>query len=497
MSGAMESNRVSLSPAIMLEIEEALNCPGFFGIPVGATINDALTLANNSGKWTWSWRSSVTHLLHLRYWYERLLQRSIRQRDIEPLTGRIVFTMYSKRADLNALMLPLVENYGADESIVLSPFSSTQAQLPAQTPFLLCDGLSKFDIRVWRREFARCAPTWQNRLNQVNEKHTVPKNLTRFLLHHLEVQTRRIMEANRLLDAIKPKTVVTEFDRGSRASCLVLAARQRRIPVVTMVHGALTPYPSYGYAPILADYVCCWGALHQQNLMDHGVDRTRLALTGCQSLSREIEAKRDLALMKIGLPADKPVILLATSPINLSDRKKYAQVFCNAMCKLPAMIAVVRLHPSENISDYQELLNEFPSVQFLSNTALSRDEALAATDLVVMHESGFGNEALLKGKLVAILDVLTTPLRMGREFIEMAGCPSARNAEELEAVISRVITDVSWRSELLVKAEEYVRSYCSSYGQVAVNNVCRVIDHAVENCGLIRKYDKSNQFQST
>lgn len=480
MGGAMDNTRVTLSTQVMLEIEEALNYPCFLGFPMGVTISDAMTIANNSGNWGWSWRSSLTHWLHLRYWHERILQGFKSSSALGSVTGRIVFFMSSKRVDLNTLILPLVEEYGPDKSIVLCPFSSLQAKLPEQTPQVLCDEFSKIDSRVWKQEYSRCAPKWRERLNQVKARHAVPENLANFLLCHLKVQSRRVMESNLFLDVINPKAVVTDYDRGSRASCLVLCARQRKIPVITMIHGALSPYPSYGYAPVLADYVCCWGKMHEQNLLKHGVDRKRLVLTGCQSMSRKIEAKKELALSKIGLAANKPVVLLATSPIYLEDRKKYTVAFCDAMSKLSMLKAIVRLHPSENISDYQELIDKFPSVAFLPNIALSRDESLAAVDLVVMHESGFGNEALLKGKLVVILDVLSTPLRMGREFIEMAGCPSARGSDELELVIRKIFADSQWKDELVKKAERYILDFCQSYGQEAINNVCRVIDHAIK-----------------
>jgi hypothetical protein len=480
MNMTQNFNRITLPPEVMLEIEEALNYPRFFGIPVGVTINDALIIANNSGKWTWSWLSRVSYSLRLRYRYECFLQRSIGFKDLSLCVGQIVFTICSDRADLKAFILPLVENYGSDKSIVIGPFASMQAQLPKQTPFVLWDEFSKIDTKAWRDEFNLCAPTWRHRLDQVMEKHSVPQYVADFLLSHLQVQTRRIMAADQFLDVINPKAIVTEADRSARPSCLVLAARHRGIPAVTMVHGALTPYPSYGYTPILSNYVCCWGKLHKQSFMEHGVNEEQLIVTGCQSLSRTLDAKKDSACLKVGLPLDKPVVLLATSPIKLENRKNYAYVFCAAMSKLPEMSAIVRLHPSENIAEYQELIDKFPSVKFLTNIAMSRDESLAVADIVVIHESSFGNEALLKGKLVVILDVLATPLRIGKKYIEIAGCPSAQSSDELVTVIRKILASFDWRKELHAKAEQYTLQYCDSFGQDAVNNVCRVIDHAIE-----------------
>jgi hypothetical protein len=218
--------------------------------------------------------------------------------------------------------------------------------------------------------------------------------------------------------------------------------------------------------------------------LEHGVNHESLIVTGCQSISRVLDVKQDVARLKVGLPVDKPVVLLATNPIRLEDRLKYALVFCIAMSKLPEMSAIVRLHLAENITEYQELVDRFPQVMFLSNSMISQDESLAAADLVVNHESSFGIDALLKGKLVVILDVLTTPLKVGREMIELAGCPSAKSSGELESLLRKMIVEDDWKKELHEKAEQYALQYCYSYGQDAINNVCRVINNAIESSSI-------------
>ena len=479
MNITMDRTRIILTPKALLEIEAALNEPLFFGIPVGVTLNDRLIVELYNGNRVWNWRTRATDLL--RYYYHRFYQPFLGSADLSRFSGRMVFTWLFDRADLKAFVLPLLEKYGTDQSIVVAPLASMQAQLPDQTAFVTWDEFPKIDMKLWRREFDRCSPIWRQRLNQVLAKHVVPPYVAEFLLWHLQIQTQRLMAFSHFLDIIRPKAIVTEFDRNEQSSCLVLAARQRSIPAVTMVHGALTPYPSYGYAPLLANYACCWGELHKHNLMEHGVDQDQLVVTGCQGITRTLGVKQDSARMEIGAPVDKPVILLATSPIKLEDRKHYASVFCAAMSRLPEMTAIVRLHPAENMAQYQEVIDKFPKVTFLANDAMTRDESLAAADIVVVHESGFGIDALLKGKLVVILDVLATPLRIGKELIALAGCPSARGPDEFESVIRKILTDAIWKRELHVKAEQYVLQYCASYGQDAVNNVCRVIDHAIES----------------
>jgi hypothetical protein len=480
MSGVMDCNKkITLSPDVLLEIEEALNTPHFFGIPVGVTLNDSMVIALYNAKRVWNWRAQVTD--YLRYYYQYFHQPSFGYGDLDQYKGRMLFTWLFDRADMKALVLPLVENYNSDDTIVVGSLSSMRAQLAEDTAFVSWDEFPKIDMKLWRREFDRCVPIWRQRLVQVLKQHAVPTGVAVFLLSRLQVQTQRIMAAELFLNMVKPRVVVTECDRSNHSSCLVLAAKKVGIPAVTMIHGALESYPSYGLAPILSNFACCWGEAHRRNFLEHGVDGRCLVITGCHSISRTLDVKQDVARLGIGLPLDKPVVLLATSPIKLEDRLKYAQVFCIAMSRLPDMSAIVRLHPAESVDEYKELVNEHPNVKFFSNKAMSREESLAASDIIVSHESSFGFDALLKGKLVVILDVLATPLKVVNDLIEIASCSRVTSAEELEFAIKRIVVDGVWRKSLHESAEQYSLQYCNSYGQNAVNNVCRVIGNAIEN----------------
>lgn len=474
------SKTIKLTPAVLQEIEAALDAPLFLGIPVGVTLNEALIVSLYNARRVWSIRARVTN--YLRYIYQRFQQPSFSSKDYTRYKGRVIFTWLFDRVDLKELILPLVENYGHGTSVVVAPLAVMQAQIPEKSAFLTFDEFPKIDIKIWRSEFDKCLPTWKHQLKQVLHKHSLPQDIAEFLLCRLQVQTKRIMAASEFIDIISPKAIVSEYDRSAMSSCLILAAKQKGIPAITLIHGAsLETYPSYGFAPILSNFICCWGEAHKRILLEHGVDHESLVITGCQGISKTLDAKQDTARLKIGLPINKPVILLATNPIEAEDKLKYALAFCTAMSKLSEISAIVRLHPAEKKSEYQELIEKFPQIMFLSNATMSRDESLAVADIVVNHESSFGIDALLKGKLVIILDVLTTPLKVANYMIELAGCPCAKNPDELELAVKKIIQDDNWKKELHKKSEQYCNLYCDSYGQDATNNVCQVIDHTIEN----------------
>jgi hypothetical protein len=472
----MSCKNITISPAILMEIESALNSQLFRGCQIGITINDTLINAFDTSNRNWDINTRFKDFI--RYYYHRYFQPAYSERKFDELRGKILFTWLFDRQDLKEFVLPLVEKYGAANTVVVAPELSMQAQLPQDVDFVVWKEFPKIDMAAWRTEFIHCEKAWRISLNKIVRKNSLPNVIVDFIIDRLQVQSQRLMAAAAFLDLACPTVIVTEYDRNEHSSCLLIAARQRGIPSVTMIHSALNPEHAYGFVPILADQVCCWGQRHVSILTKARAEQSRLVVTGCHSLSRALRVGALEAKAKIEIPFETPTILLATSPIKTQDKMKYAQEFCVAMSKMPTVVAIVRLHPAEQIEEYKDLIIRFPSVRFFENNAMTRDESLAASDIVVIHDSCFGSDALMKGKLLVILDVLNTPLGMGQELADLAGCPIAKTASDLESICHRVLFDINFRGELHDQAEKYASLYSDSYGLVAAEKVYQVINEA-------------------
>jgi hypothetical protein len=475
MNQYKKNNRIALPIEVLQEIEEALNFPAFFGMPVGATLNDVMVVALSDAKHVWGWRPRVRDVL--RTLYQRYRRPVSTPADLTPYAGRMLFTWLYERADMKAFVVPLLNNYDRDDYVVLGPAADMREQLPGKPAFLTWDDFPAIRMDAWRREFTRCAPVWRVRLNDVFRKHGVPPYVGTFLLSHLQTQTQFVMACERFLDQVAPTVIVTEYDRNSHAACLLLAARKRGIPSVTMVHASAMPYPSYGMTPLVSTRVCCWGEVHRDKFKLYGASDEQIVVTGCQATRIVLEPDQDTVRRKVGLPPERPVVLLGTSPVRLEDRKNYTSVFCEALSQLPDVVAIVRLHPAEHRTEYKQLIDKYPDVQFLTNAEMSRDESLACADIIVSHESSFGIDALLKGKLLIVLDLkpLTGTLKIVKELMD-AGCPSANGPAQLRETVTRALSDAAWRGAVSATLKQYAARHCASYGQDAAAKVCKVID---------------------
>ena len=225
-----------------------------------------------------------------------------------------------------------------------------------------------------------------------------------------------------LFKAIRPAAVLTEYDRNSRWSTMVLAARSLGIPTLTLVHGVLNER-AVGYTPVLADRVLCWGDLQREQFIEAGERPEQVEVVGCPRLTRELDVTAAQARQRLGLRGDNRVVMLATNPCSQRACLDMTELFCTAMAGLTGASGLVRLHPSERLKDYEPVARRYPAVRFLDNRAATLDEALAAADLVAVPNSGFGSDALVKRRPVVVIDLPIMPLGHGADLIGRAGCP--------------------------------------------------------------------------
>jgi hypothetical protein len=285
----------------------------------------------------------------------------------------------------------------------------------------------------------------------------------------LLIQAQRIVALGKLLDLLRPQVVVTEYDRNFFASVLVQTANIRNIPTITMMHGVINP--PYGYTPVLAKKVLCWGRRQLRQLIELGVEEQRVKVTGCHRLRRGVNVNVENVKRKLFSMPTEFVAILATNPGNTEEKERLVEIFCEGVVVSPGVSGVVRLHPSEKVADYSKFINKYPQIKFILNDVLTFEESLAISDVVVGSDSGFCTDALILGQLVVIVETFCVPLKNGRELIERAGCPSIKSSIELSEILKKVDNCPNYRKLLHARSHGYREEFCGAFGSEAVANV--------------------------
>ena len=280
---------------------------------------------------------------------------------------------------------------------------------------------------------------------------------------------------------------MTEHDRDGSSAPLVLSAATLGIPTCTLLHG-MPGENCLNFYPVLADTILCWGEMFADMFRAAGVEPERIRVTGCPRLTRELPLSPAEARTKLGLDPAKPVVLLATQTFaSWESRLKLAETFCGAAQGRNDFSGIVRLHPADSRIGYSKLAARFPSVRFMANEECDLDTALAATDVAVVHSSGFGSDALVKRRLAVVLDVLDEPLGHGGQLIALGGVPRAASRDELVEYIEQLLFDSRRRAEQQQRAEQYVQRFSAFFGdEAAAKTAEAVLDGMGPNCSIDR-----------
>jgi hypothetical protein len=455
------------------QIEEELNAFTFCGVPVGSVVASLLHDEIWRGTGDWSVRGEILNRGRFLYhWLGAGASRRAPDAREGLCEGRVLVTCSGASRRLLDLVEPMARRLGGGACAVLCADEATRAAWPDEYERFTWDELAgPYDGAAWRRAFAPLWRTLGPALRQGVRRWRLPARAVPRFAAAVVLGTQRVARAQALLRRVRVKAVLADHDRFFLWAPLILSARACGVPTFSLMHGTFGERCA-GYYPVLADVLFCWGALQRDMLTAAGAAGEGLVVAGCPRLTRELPLTAEAARAKLGLEPSRPVATLATAPYKLPLRLKLAEAFGAAMARLGgAWTGVVRLHSSERLEAYAQVQSRYPALRFLANAEASLDDMLAATDVAVVHSSGFGSDALVKSRLTVILDVIELPLGHGRELLEHAGCPRAASASELAALLTRLASDTAERARLREAAERYVLRFCAYYGEEAATRI--------------------------
>jgi hypothetical protein len=464
--------------------------PEIEGVPIGSTLTDLLAIEfiNGGGCWGISQR-----------WLDRL--RWLRRRFFVPpqpegmgtaKCGRILLTWRSAAARFDELLLPILRELSLDRCTVIYRDPKTLPRLPSGTNAIDWVQAIRHDRSRWLSAFRGCWPKWRSRLQALCASFHLPRGAMERLSLYIIANSQLAVGSVAFLEHCCPAAVVTDHDRAHLPSCLVLAARSLGIPTFSLQHGVLDQ-GAVGYVPVIADRMFCWGEMHRRLMIAAGQDPARLAIGGCPRLTRELAADRQHVRSRLSIDPSHRVAMLGTSPVQPEQRICVARWFCDAVSQLDGVSGMVRLHPSENLEFYADIARNYPRVRFMDNSQFTLDESLAATDVVVVQDSGIGSDALVKRRLVAVVEFPGIPLGHGKDLIEQAGCPRAAGPEELALALRRLLFDEDARRCHLVAADRFVADFCAYFGQDSARRIAEAVLETVgPNVGTQRSLQESH-----
>jgi hypothetical protein len=464
---------VSLKPysnelaELLLKLEDELNRDRFFGVSMGSTLATPFILEfwNGRGRWSRKTRWQLRMRRFYRYFQPTgvVENATLSSRNDLPLNP-ILITWLRDDPRYNGLVQPVLKHLPVGETIVLAreksvhPLTGAHPSLPLAAP-------PPPDLQAWRAEYLRVSPRWARTLRTFVRKHGLPRESLPYLQTLLLHQSQRVAGYLEMLDRLKPRAILTEFDRNRFASCLILAAVQRGIPTATLVHGTINP--PYGYTPVLADRIFAWGEIQRRQLLSMGTNLDKIRLVGFSRIERPDQQDAAALKQSVGLPADKPVIMLATNPIEPKARNRMITTFCDGFAGRDDLSVIVRTHPAEGLNAWEPYRDRYPAVRVFERGEQSVEDALAMTDVFVCNNTGMSMDALMHRVPVVLMDVPGSSLLSNQDLVDEGVACVVTTPRSLIEAVDTLLGPGSALDQITEKREAHIEAMFHAMGEEA------------------------------
>lgn len=461
---------------ILLSLEKILNSDKFFDIPMGSTLASTLYI-NFFNERRSNWSGIIDLFKYFRFRYIGLMGQKRNNNNSKEITSKKIFiTLLSDRKEYTELIFPLLSHLSDKEYLIIGAKNDFKKLFEDSVEFISFEGLNYNFDEDWRNEYNRVSIKWHSNIFQFLRKYKIPFFLFGTLAYYLLIQSNRAYVNINLLNRYHPRLILTEYDRNHLSAPMILAARKIGIPTITLQHGVIHP-SGYGYVPVLAEYMFCWGKQYLNMIVSKDVNPEKIIVTGNPRLNI---ITKYLDIEKLGtVSKDKDyVVTLGTSPINDEKRRLLVIEFCETIKRVnnyKCIKGVVRLHPSEKINFYKKFIKKYPEVQFSANSDYESTQILEISDIVVVSDSGFGNDAVLANKIVVIFTPYSSELGNGYTLNKIAGLPFTKNREELANEICKILSDKNYRDSILEKVNIYQHEFCEEFGKQAADKIYKTM----------------------
>lgn len=234
---------------------------------------------------------------------------------------------------------------------------------------------------------------------------------------------RNIEIGKKIMDDYKVSALIAVDENGS-SRFLVFAAKSGRIPSIGLQHGVISPGTEsiaysysindlYGYKNRLncqlADKTAVWGSYFKKLLVEKGnYMNDSVIITGQPRLdiayrNKQIYSKKAF-YRKFGIESSKNLVVYASQPRKGEFKAAFSAVV-KALKQLENAALVVKLHPKEEPSIYNQVLKEMQYRAIVSKD-IDLYEAIACSEVVIAIHSTAILEALALERPVIQLNLM-------------------------------------------------------------------------------------------
>ncbi len=286
-------------------------------------------------------------------------------------------------------------------------------------------------------------------------------------------QQRLLSRIDAHFGRLRPTALVLDEDATPMARAAVAAAHRHGAPSIVVQHGA--PRVRFGFAPLAADFIFCWGESSRKQLVGWGVDERRVRVTGSPRHDR-----LPLITRGAGHPAKvKEILFAATVPPNdarpdavafhltSESHRHMVRIACAAAATIPNIRLIIKLHPRcRDATLFQDAIAHTSRLNARIVRSGSCDAWIRRASCVLNCTSSVGVEAALAG--VPVIELIPPASHDLLPASEWGAFGTARTQEELQLLFARALS-----AEETEASDAQVFAHRTPHGATATQSVVR------------------------
>lgn len=470
---------------LLREIQELTKGDELDGVPLSEVLGAEFSTHWWAGRFTGRAPSVAAARLQLAYQlWGRTIREAVKPKDMTLMTKdnqrRIAIEVDGTDPRLSGFWYPVAKLLGPGKCTLVLRSRRLAGTVPAGFTAIAADEAG-VDWAPYRRWVHQRLGRWKEGLQKISTEHRLAIAAPDLLLALLVSQVYRMGQAASLAHLLRPRAFLSTWDHGSLAGSLCWVLRTRCVPTFTMVHGAIGVESMAEFAPLVADTVFVWGEYQRELFLAAGVADSRIRLTGFQRMERPpalnpraIPVSESRNARQVGLK----VILVGFTMLRTTDRAIWIEAVKGLVMSMPESRFILRLHPSNSSLEYAPHFASLPRVEVQEARQASLEELLAVSDAVVVDSSTLGFDALLLGKIVAVLDPYPAPKVQDvmRDALEWGAAIYSRTPEALAHDLDEASKDERRRAALLQRTKAFTEHYVCAYGEEAARRIVAVLN---------------------
>jgi glycosyltransferase involved in cell wall biosynthesis len=279
-----------------------------------------------------------------------------------------------------------------------------------------------------------------------------------YLLYLCIPATSIIRYLEKEITANAPDLIVLMPDGSFFQYIAAALAKKYRIPTLACSSALENDHPRAFVRHLHADKKAVMGEVIKKVYVDSGVEPHRIVVTGAanfDSLFDRDKEKDKQALLAHNIDLNKKVILFTTQYMAFSETERMLTGVINAVLKLKDFRLVVKVHPRDDLRNYQNITEEY----FKSGVRIVKDVDLYALinncELLITKYSTTALEAIMFDKPVITINFSGEPTSV--PYAEDGAAIGVCRNEDLEQAILKALYDDETRDKLRAGRDKFVR----------------------------------------